>query len=75
MSAKRRKILDPTQATVKINEFREALQDGFENCDAKAFTEYISQDVNDRFKFFFSSSIAFVFRLMDDHHESFLRNI
>lgn len=46
MTSKQRKILDVTVAPQKVSQFRESLQGGFENCEAKAFAEYIADDVN-----------------------------
>lgn len=47
MSSKKRKILDPTLASQRLSDFRESLQGGFETCDAKAYAEYLAQDVNE----------------------------
>lgn len=45
MASKKRKILDPSLAPLRLHQFRESLQGGFETCDAKAYAEYVAQDV------------------------------
>jgi hypothetical protein len=45
MSSKERKILDISVAPQKLSQFRESLQGAFETCDAKAYAEYIGEDV------------------------------
>jgi len=45
MSSKERKILDVSVAPQKLTQFRESLQGGFDTCDAKAYAEYIAEDV------------------------------
>jgi hypothetical protein len=46
MSSKERKILDTSIVPQKLNQFRESLQGAFETCEAKAYAEYIAEDVN-----------------------------
>jgi hypothetical protein len=55
MSSEKRKILDISVAPVKLNEFRESLQGGYETCDAK---EYIAQDVS--FSMYFHCLLIFL---------------
>jgi ketosteroid isomerase-like protein len=54
MSSNERKILDISIAPQKLNQFRESLQGAFETCDAKAYAEYIAEDV--RFFYMFRNS-------------------
>jgi hypothetical protein len=58
MSSEKRKILDISVAPVKLNEFRESLQGGYETCDAKAYVEYIAQDVS--FSMYFHCLLIFL---------------
>ncbi len=46
MSSNERKILDISIAPQKLSQFRESLQGAFETCDAKAYAEYIAEDVS-----------------------------
>jgi hypothetical protein len=46
MSSNKRKMLDVSIAPQKVNQFRESLQGAYETCDAKAYAEYIAQDVS-----------------------------
>jgi len=46
MSSKKRKMLDISAVPQKLNQFREYNQGAYETCDAKAYAEYIAQDVN-----------------------------
>jgi hypothetical protein len=64
MSAKERKILNISIVPQKLNQFRESLQGAFETCDAKAYAEYIADDVRlcPCFQFF---QIIFSFRLKE----------
>jgi ketosteroid isomerase-like protein len=54
MSSNERKILDISIAPQKLSQFRESLQGAFETCDAKAYAEYIAEDV--RFFYMFRNS-------------------
>ena len=45
MTSKKRKILDPSLAPVRVSQFRESLQGAFETCDARAYAEHVAQDV------------------------------
>lgn len=46
MSTKERQILDISIAPQRVSQFRESLQGAFETCDAKAYAEYIADDVS-----------------------------
>lgn len=59
MSSKERKILDISIAPQRLNEFRESLQGAFETCDAKAYAEYIAEDVRRLFAVEHCSMIDF----------------
>ena len=45
MSSEKRKMLDVSSTSQKINQFRESFQCVYENCDAKAYVDHIAQDV------------------------------
>jgi hypothetical protein len=46
MSSTKRKMLDTSAVPQKLNQFREFNQGAYETCDAKAYAEYIAQDVS-----------------------------
>lgn len=60
MSSKERKILDISIAPQRLNQFRESLQGAFETCDAKAYAEYIAEDVSHLFNIEHSSTMDFI---------------
>ena len=49
MSTTKRKMLDTSVIPKKLNEFRESNQGEFRTCDAKAYAEYIAQNVSFNF--------------------------
>ena len=60
MSTTKRKMLDTSVIPKRLNEFRESNQGEFKTCDAKAYAEYVAQDVSFRWNAHATYVILFI---------------